>query len=268
MALNLTGHGMLRLDGKVALVTGGGPVGHPSATGERGPGMGIAMRLGAQGATVAVNDIVPERAQETVDRIVADGGTAAAFPFDVTDLAAVRRGVADIEVALGPVDIHVNNAGLPAGYQPAPFLDIDPSEWPAMIDLNVYGLLNCASVLLPGMCARGFGRVVVVSAVCGSVGLNSGVAVYGAAKGAQVAFIRNMAQETARKGVTLNAVVLGRLTNRIDDFGDLPAVNDSVPIGRVGTPADVSAAVAYLVSDEAAWVTGHVMGLHGGKFTT
>ncbi|HVN49947.1 MAG TPA: SDR family NAD(P)-dependent oxidoreductase, partial [Acidimicrobiales bacterium] len=139
---------MFDLTGRIALVTGAG----------QGVGAGIARSLGAQGAAVAVNDVEPERAAATVATLVDAGATAAAVPFDVTDRAAVRGGVAGAQEALGgPVDILVNNAGVPAGMSMSPFRTFDPADWSRYVDLNLYGAGHCIQAVIDGMCERGWG---------------------------------------------------------------------------------------------------------------
>jgi len=248
---------MLDLTGRVALVTGAG----------RGAGAGIARVLARQGAAVAVNDLVADRAQTVADALAAEGARARAAAFDVTDAAAVGRGVAEAADALGPVDVLVNNAGVPAGMGLAPFRELDPGAWARFVDLNLYGVLHCTKAVIDGMCERGFGRVITISSGAGQVGLGIGVSLYGAGKGGAIAFMRHLALEVARSGVTANTLALGLLANA--EGADLPSgLAASVPVGRLGAPEDVGAAVAFLASDEAAWITGQTLGVNGGSVTS
>jgi 3-oxoacyl-[acyl-carrier protein] reductase len=247
---------MFDLSGRVALVTGAG----------QNVGAGIARALAAQGARVAVNDLHAERAEATAKAIEAAGGRAVAVAFDVTSPEAVREGVARAASALGPVDILVNNAGVPDGMGLSPFREQDPAAWSRQIDLNLYGVLHCAHAVIDGMCERGFGRVVTISSGAGQVGLPIGVSLYGAGKGGAIAFMRHLALELARSGVTANTLALGLMSNA----GDADATRGlagTIPVGRLGTPEDVGAAVVYLASAEAGWLTGQTIGLNGGSVT-
>lgn len=248
---------MFELDGRVALVTGAG----------QGVGAGIARMLAASGAAVGVNDLVPERAEQVAKEIAAAGGRAQAFAFDVTDAAAVRAGVARLEKAFGPVDVLVNNAGVPGGMTLEPFRSASPESWNRYIDLNLYGVLHCTRAVLDGMCARKFGRIVTISSGAGQVGLPIGVALYGAGKGGAIAFMRHLAMEVARDGVTANSLALGLMSNATDAAG-VGGIEKMIPLGRAGRPEDVGAAVVFLASREAGWITGQTIGVNGGAVTS
>jgi 3-oxoacyl-[acyl-carrier protein] reductase len=165
-----------RLDGRVALVTGAG----------RGIGADVARALAARGAAVAINDLDGARAAAAAAALTASGWRAVAAPFDVTDRAAVAGGVAAVGNVLGPVDVLVNNAGIPPGWVPARFADADPDGWRALVELNLFGVLNCAAATVGRMCDRGWGRIVTISSGAGQVGLPGGVSVYAAGKGAAI----------------------------------------------------------------------------------
>ena len=245
---------MFDLAGRTALVTGAG----------RNVGAGIAGCLAAQGATVAVNDYYPGRATETAAAIRAAGGSAIAAPADLTDPTAVRSMVLAVESELGSVDILVNNAGIPAeGLDMGRFRDLEVSEWEPIIALNLYGVLHCVKSVVDGMCERGWGRIITISSEAGRHGLPSGLAIYGAAKAGAVGFTRHLAHEVGRFGVTANAVSLGTMDNVEVREQTLKAT----PTRRAGTPDDVGAAVCYLASDEASWVTGQNLPVNGGFFT-
>ena len=248
---------MFDLDGMVALVSGAG----------QGVGAGIARTLAARGAAVAVNDLLPERAERVAAEIAAAGGRAQALCFDVTDPAAVGAGVARLEGQLGPVDVLVNNAGVPAGMALAQFRDMPPERWARYVDLNLYGVLHCTKAVLDGMCARGFGRVVTISSGAGQVGLAIGVSLYAAGKGGAIAFMRHLALEVARFGVTANTLALGLMANAGNAQG-IAGIERTIPVGRLGTPDDVGAAVVFLASREAGWITGQTLGVNGGSVTS
>lgn len=249
---------MFDLTGKVALVTGAG----------QGMGAGVARILAGQGARVAVNDLAEGRAKATADAIVAAGGTALGLAFDVADGAAVTEGVARIEAELGPVDVLVNNAGVPAGMTDdlKHFTRLDPSAWAKYVDVNLYGVLHCCKAVLDGMIARGFGRIVTISSGAGQVGIPLGISIYGAAKAGALGFSRHLAVEVAGSGVTVNSVALGMMNNA-GDAEVVEHLSRTVPAGRLGTPEDVGAAVVYFASEEASWVTGQVLGVNGGSVT-
>jgi NAD(P)-dependent dehydrogenase (short-subunit alcohol dehydrogenase family) len=250
---------MFDLSGKVALVTGAG----------QGVGAGIARLFAAQGAAVAVNDVRRERAQATVDAIVSTGGRAVAAPFDVTDYTLVSAAVAAVESALGPVDILVNNAGNGGvdGMQLAQFRESDPAAWRSPIDVNLYGVLNCSRAVINSMCDRRWGRVITISSGAGMVGLRIGVSPYGAGKGGAIGFMRHLAVESARHGVTANTLALG-LMGMQGVSEATRALAQQVPVGRLGTPEDIGYFCVYLASDEASWMTGQTVHINGGAVTS
>jgi NAD(P)-dependent dehydrogenase (short-subunit alcohol dehydrogenase family) len=246
---------MFEATGRVALVTGAG----------QGMGVGIARALAAQGAAVAVNDLHAERAGVVADELTAEGLVAVPAPFDVTDPAAVAAGVGHLTDALGPVDILVNNAGVPEGMAVAPFRDLPPAEWQRYVDLNLYGSMHCIQAVVGGMSERGWGRIVQISSGAGRTGLAFGVSLYGASKSGIEGFVRHLAMEVARTGVTANCLALGLMANTAGaDDALLGTMARGVPVGRLGTAEDVGAAVVYLASAEASWLTGQTVDLNGG----
>ncbi|HEY2564882.1 MAG TPA: SDR family NAD(P)-dependent oxidoreductase [Acidimicrobiales bacterium] len=246
------------LTGRVALVTGAG----------QNVGAGIARLLAAQGAYVAVNDVVPSRALDTVAAITAAGGRAFAVPFDVTSYEAVVAGVADIAEALGPVDILVNNAGNggTVGMRPEQFREMDPAAWEGPIRVNLYGVLHCCRAVINGMCDRGRGRVITISSGAGTHGVNIGVSPYSAGKGGGISFTRSLALEVARRGVTANSIALGLMG--MPDPKVTEHLARAIPVGRTGTPEDVGAVCVWLASDEASWMTAQTIEINGGSVTT
>lgn len=247
------------LSGRVALVTGAG----------QNAGEGIARMLARQGATVIVNDILEARAEQVADQIRADGGKAIARPFDVTDLAGVKAGIAEACRGIGAtVDILVNNAGNGGAgglLKMMPFSEMPPEYWHAPIEVNLHGVMNCTHAVLGGMIEKGWGRLVSIASTAGTQG-GQGMSHYGAAKGGAIAFTRHMAIENAAHGITANSIALG-LIRQTDD----PRLNDmaaAIPVGRRGNPDDVAALTLYLASAESAWFTGQTLHLNGGKFTS
>ena len=247
---------MFDLSGRVALVTGAG----------QHVGAGIAETLAECGATVAVNDVVAERAEAEAQKIEASGARAVAAPFDVTLLDEVRAGVAAIEASVGPVDVLVNNAGIPVDERrtPAQFRDMDPGDWHHYIDINLYGVLNCVKATVDGMCERGFGRIVTISSGAGQQGLGIGMSMYASGKGGAISFMRDLAVEVGKFGVRCNTLALGLMENAQGQSMNLSA--NRSPAGRPGTGRDVGAAVVWLAA-EGDWVTGQTIGVNGGSLT-
>jgi NAD(P)-dependent dehydrogenase (short-subunit alcohol dehydrogenase family) len=247
------------LSGKVALVTGAG----------RGVGVGIARALAAQGSAVAVNDLDADRAAATTAALTAEGATALAVAFDVRDAGEVGEGVASVTSVLGPVDVLVNNAGVPPDMRPRQFRDMDVSEWDRYVDLNLFGSLYCVKATIDSMCERGWGRVVQISSAAGRHGVAMGISLYGAGKSGIEGFIRHLSKEVAPFGVTANCLALGLM--RLADPGRASAATQElarqVPVGRLGTPEDVGAAAVYVASEEASWLTGQTIHLNGGSVT-
>jgi NAD(P)-dependent dehydrogenase (short-subunit alcohol dehydrogenase family) len=247
------------LSGKRALVTGAG----------QSVGAGIARNLAAQGAVVAVNDVVSDRASATASAITDSGATAMAAPFDVTDRAAVDAGIAEVEAQLGGIDILVNNAGNAGASSMvvSQFREMDPEQWDRFVDVNLYGVLNCTHAVIDGMCERGWGRVITISSGAGVVGLRMGIAIYAAGKSGAIGFMRHLAMEVARTGVTANTLALGLMG--VQELTELTRdTARQIPVGRLGSPDDVGAACVYLASNEAAWLTGQTINLNGGAYTT
>lgn len=245
---------MFDLTGRTALVTGAG----------QNIGAGIARGLAGQGARVVVNDYFADRAQATTDEIVAAGGSAVPSVFDVIDLDAVIGAVTGI----GVVDILVNNAGLagPTDMKAEQFRGMDPADWQASVDVNLYGVMNCCHAVIDGMCERGWGRIITISSAAGTHGVNIGVAPYSAGKGGGLAFTRSLALEVARSGVTANTLALGLFERKNREITEHFA--RAVPVGRTGRPEDVAAACVWLASDEAEWVTAQTIGINGGSLTS
>ena len=247
---------MFDLSGRTALVTGAG----------QGIGAGVAHHLAARGARVLVNDYFEERAKQTAESLGREGHRAEPTAFDVTDRESVDRHLAAHEI-----DIIVNNAGNAGAkmMQPSPFREMDPDLWSSAIDVNLYGVMNTTHAVLKGMCERGFGRLITISSGAGSVGLPIGVAPYGAGKAGATSFMRHMAIENARLGVTANSIALGLMEmTEVDDPELVASLEKTVPVGRLGTGDDLGPAVVWLASDEASFITGQTIHVNGGGITT
>jgi NAD(P)-dependent dehydrogenase (short-subunit alcohol dehydrogenase family) len=242
------------LTGRTALVTGAG----------QNVGRGIAHALAGQGAAVIVNDVRQDRAEAVVGEIIDEGGMATAAPFDVTDLDSVMVALRQT----GSIDILVNNAGNGGSEPmvPQPFVTMPPTDWEGPIRVNLYGVLHCCHAVVPGMCDRGWGRVITISSGAGMSGVSIGVAAYSAGKGAGIAFTRTLALEVARQGVTANSLAIGLMA--VPDATVTEKLARSIPVGRIGTPEDVAGACVWLASDSASWVTGQTIGINGGSITS
>lgn len=243
---------MFDLSGRTALVTGAG----------QGVGAGIAHALASQGAFVVVNDKDSERAEQVAASITGRGGRASSAAFDVTELSSVEAAVA----ALPRIDVLVNNAGVVDSMGLTQFRDTGPQSWAGPIAVNLFGVMNCCRATIDAMCEQGWGRIITISSGAGTDGTRIGVSAYSAGKGGGLAFTRTLALEVARQGVTANTLALGMMSRGDVDVDDHLA--RSIPVGRVGSPADVGAACVWLASDEAGWVTGQTIGINGGALTS
>ncbi|MFI5400822.1 MAG: glucose 1-dehydrogenase [SAR324 cluster bacterium] len=249
---------MRGLKGKVAIVTGGAS----------GIGRAICLRFAEEGCRVGIFDKNGAGAAETARLIQQAGGQADAVPVDITDHAAVGRAVADFEKQAGPTDILVNNAGWDRMMN---FLDTQPDFWEQIIAINLRGALNLHHHVVRGMAERRRGKVVNIASDAGRVG-SSGEAVYSACKGGIIAFTKTMAREMARRGVTLNVVCPGPTdtpllaTVAVGEAGEKirKALEQAIPLKRLGRPDDLPGAVAFLASDDAGFITGQVLSVSGG----
>ena len=250
---------MRGLENKVVIVTGGGG----------GIGSVTCHRFAEEGAVVAVLDLNEETANATATAIKNAGGKAAAFVADLTDLAAVKEAVGQVEAQLGPVDVLVNNAGWDKFIT---FLKSTPDHWDKIIDINLKGVLNMMYTVLPGMVERERGRVVTVSSDAGRVG-SSGESVYAACKAGLIALSKTLAREHSRAGITFNVVCPGLTeTAMFDAFMEgagnpdklREAYRRAIPLGRIGLPEDLPGAICFLSSEDAAFITGQVISVSGG----
>ncbi len=241
---------MFRIDGKAALVTG--------ASG--GIGAAIARALHAQGAVVALSGTRREALQALAGEL---GERAHVCPADLRDAAAADALIEAAEAAAGPLHALVNNAGLT---RDGLAMRMKDEDWQAVIDVDLAAPFRLARAALRGMVRRRAGRIVGIGSVVGSTG-NAGQANYAAAKAGMVGMTKALAQEVGSRGVTVNMVCPGFIETAMT--GQLPQgmrerVLATVPLARLGQPQDVAGAVAYLVSDAAAWVTGATLHVNGG----
>jgi 2-hydroxycyclohexanecarboxyl-CoA dehydrogenase len=233
--------------------------------GANGIGRAIAARLAAEGMAVAILDQDGDGVARVADEIRAAGGVAHGLPVDIADGPAVEEAIARCDDLLPGLDALVNNAGVDRA---APFLESDPVLWRRLIDVNLYGPLHVTHAVLGRMAARGHGRIVSMASDAGRVG-SSGEAVYAACKGGIVAFSKSVAREMARSGVTLNVVSPGpsdtALFREFDPTGRLAAALErAIPMRRLGAPGDFPGIVAFLLSDDASFITGQVISVSGG----
>ena len=241
---------MFRLDGKAALVTG--------ASG--GIGAAIARALHAQGASVALS--VTRR--DALDALAAElGERAHVCPADLRDAAEPDQLIEAAEAAAGPLHILVNNAGMTRDMLAMRMRDAD---WQAVLDVDLSAPFRLARATLRGMVRRRAGRIVNISSIVGVTG-NAGQSNYAAAKAGLIGMTKALAQEVASRGITVNAVAPGFIVTAMTASlteAQRAKLSDSIPLGRLGQPDDVAAAVVYLVSDEAGWVTGATLHVNGG----
>lgn len=236
--------------------------------GGRGIGRAIAHRLARTGVAIGIVDLDGTTARAVANEIAIAGGRAVAADADVGDLVAVQAAVRAVEDGLGPLDVLVNNAGWD---RMTLFVESEPAFWDRVIAVNYKGALNVTHTVLPGMIDRKRGRIVTVASDAGRVG-STGEAVYSGCKAALIGFSKALAREVARHGITVNAVCPGPVDTQL--LADVMAgergqkivagMTRAIPMGRLAKPEDVAGAVAYLASEEAAYVTGQTLSVSGG----
>lgn len=244
-----------RLESKVAVVTGA----------SRGIGRGLVDALAAAGATVAVTARNGEAAMSIAEDIESSGGAASGYVLDVAEFASIDPVLRQIASDLGRLDILVANAGLGDNH---PAEAVAESDWDAMMDVNLKGLFFSAQAAGRIMLDQGVGRIIAMSSQAGEVGIVDHV-VYSASKGGVNQLVRVLALEWGHRGVTVNAVAPTFIytpgtAERLDDPDYRAGVEARIPIGKVGTIADVSGAVVYLASDAGAMVNGAIINVDGG----
>jgi 2-hydroxycyclohexanecarboxyl-CoA dehydrogenase len=248
----------MRVQGKTAMVTGAA----------RGIGEAIAQALAAEGAAVAVCDLDGTAAAKTAAGIAErHGARAVGVEVDIADSAAVRAAVSRVTAELGgPPGILVNNAGIDVI---EPFVDSAEATWDKIIAVNLRGTITVTRAVLDGMIERGSGRIIHIASDAGRVG-SSGEVVYSATKGGVIAFGKALAREVARHDITVNSVCPGptdtALLDQVAAYSQKlrDGLARAIPLGRVGQPADIAGLVAFLASDEAAYITGQTLSVSGG----
>ena len=249
---------MRGLEGKVAIVTGGG----------QGIGRALSLRMAEEGAKVAIFDLKAEAGEETA-ALAKSGAIVKTYVLDVGDQDAVKAAVDQVEADLGPIWALVNNAGWD---QPAPFLSTDKALWDKIIRINLYGPLNTHHAVAPLMVARRGGRIINIASDAARVG-TSNEAVYSACKGGLISFTKSIARELATKGVLLNVVCPGPTNTPMmaSVLGEgeqavkwKDAMVRGIPLKRMGEPEDYAGLVAFLASDDASYITGQTFSVSGG----
>jgi 3-oxoacyl-[acyl-carrier protein] reductase len=241
---------MFDLTGKTALVTG--------ASG--GIGAGIARALHAQGAVVALSGT----RREALDAVAAElAERVHVLPADLSDAAAPAELIAAAEAAMGKVDILVNNAGLT---KDGLALRMSDADWEKVIDVDLAAPFRLSRAALKFMLRRKAGRIINIGSVVGSTG-NAGQANYAAAKAGLIGLTKALAQEVASRGITVNLIAPGFIATPMTDVlseAQKADLAQKIPLGRLGTPADIAAAVVYLAAEEAGWITGATLHINGG----
>ena len=242
----------MSLNGKTALVTGA----------SRGIGRAIALRLAEDGANVAVIYAgSADKAEAVVNEITALGVNAKAYRCNVADSAAVNETVKAVTNDLGKIDILVNNAGIT---RDGLMLCMKDEDFDAVLDTNLKGAFNMIRACYSGFIRKKSGRIINISSVSGIMG-NAGQANYSASKAGVIGLTKSVARELASRGITCNAVAPGFIqTDMTENLGDNNPLLNSIPLGRMGKPEDIAAAVAFLASDSAAYITGEVLKVDGG----
>lgn len=256
---------ILDLGSRVSLVTGAG----------QGVGRSIAQYLGAASGSggVVVNDYYLERAEAVAEEIREAGGQALALQADVSNLESVREMISKVQEALGPVGILVNNAGNfgvdPSPETRRPFFETGPETWNQFLGVNLFGVINCCSAVIPAMIERNApGRVITIISDAGRWG-DAGLEIYAAAKAGAAGFMRSLARGMGRHNITANSIAIAAtktpmIEGALEDPALVKKMLSNYIIRRVGEPTDVAAMALFLASDVSSWITGQTYPVNGG----
>ena len=243
----------MNLEGRVALVTGA----------SQGIGHACALHLAREGASVAVAARNQQKLDELAAAITASGGKAAAFQMDVADEEQIKVAIKSAIAHFGKVDILVNNAGITRDQL---VMRMKRPDWDVVLNTNLTSAYLCIQNVIPSMLKQRWGRIINITSVFGRMG-QAGQANYAASKAGLIGLTLAIAREVASRNITSNAIAPGFIeTNMTASLGDDFKQNalKQIPLGRVGTPQDIASAVAFLASDQASYITGHVLNVNGG----
>lgn len=244
---------MMALEGKVAIVTGAA----------QGIGRTIAETLARHGADIVVADLDPERSQATADAIIQLGRKVLNLKINVAEWADVKQVTDQVLKEWGKIDILINNAGVT---RDGLLVRMREEDWNLVLQVNLNGTFHCTKAVLPAMTKQRYGRIVNIASIVGVMG-NAGQANYAASKAAVIGFTKTAAREYASRQVTVNAVAPGfidtAMTQSLSDEVK-ETLQKQIPLGRLGQASDIADAVKFLVSDEANYITGHVLHVNGG----
>lgn len=243
--------------GRVAIVTGGGS----------GMGLSICHRLAARGDRVAIFDVDGTAAERAAEELCDSGATAMACHVDVTDRGLIDEAVGKVRAAWGPVQVLVTSAGV---FAFEPFTEISAASWQRILDVNLNGTFHCVQAVIPDMIAAGWGRIVTISSSSAQRGSPKMVH-YTASKGAVIAMTKALAREYAHCGITVNTIPpsgidtpMSRVSQAAGHLPDNETMARAIPVGYLGSGADIAAACEFLCSAEARFITGQVVGVNGG----
>jgi 3-oxoacyl-[acyl-carrier protein] reductase len=243
----------MSLSGRVALVTGA----------SQGIGRACALKLAQAGAAIALSARNQQKLQEVCEEITRAGGTAQPFPMDVANEEQVKAGIKNAISHFGKIDILVNNAGVTHDQL---LMRMKRADWDAVLNTNLTSAYLCSQQVIGSMLKQRWGRIINITSVFGQIG-QAGQANYSSSKAGLIGFTMAVAREVASRNITVNAVAPGFIDTAMtsvlsDDFRQTAL--KVIPLGRVGTPEDVAHAVRFLASDEASYITGHVLNVNGG----
>jgi 3-oxoacyl-[acyl-carrier protein] reductase len=244
----------LSLQGRTAIVTGG----------SRGIGRAVCLELARRGAAVLVNyHRSSQAAEEVVAQIQSEGGQAKAFQADVSDFKQAQDLVKAAADTFGSLEILINNAGIT---HDTLIMMMSEEDWDRVISTNLKSTFNCSKAAVRTMMRKRYGRIINITSVAGQMG-NAGQTNYSASKAGQIGFTKSLAREVAARNITVNAIAAGYIET--DIWADVPeeakqAALNIIPLGRKGLPEEIAYAVAFLASDQAAYITGQILGVDGG----